>query len=142
MSAADPTAYLLDTNVVSEATKRSSDRAVIDFLRMLSSTHLSVITLAEIQSGISRNPNQSGRLSRWLSNARKSCTSHAVTEEIAILAGQWHGELKSVGRSQEFQDVMIGATAHSLGMTLLTRNKKDFDEMRDKGLRVQDPWES
>ncbi len=66
---------------------------------------------------------------------------HDVTSTVAILAGQGQGEFRTAGCTKEFQEVVIGATAHSCGMSLLTRNRKDFEEMEVKGLRVCNPWD-
>ena len=62
--------YLLDTCVVSEFTKPKPERKVLDWLNTLApdQTYLSVVTLGEIQMGISNlaSSNRRTQLEQWL----------------------------------------------------------------------------
>ena len=46
--------------------------------------------------------------------------------EAALTAGRWRSDLHKRGRTLSIGDALIGACAHSLGATVLTRNAKDF----------------
>ncbi|MBF0136007.1 MAG: PIN domain-containing protein [Magnetococcus sp. DMHC-1] len=137
--------YLLDTNIVSELTKRKPDEAVSRFFMGLRITNISVITLTEIQSGIAKDTAQGKNvkdLSAWFSHLQAVSVIHDVTKDIAIQAGQWRGELMARGRSRGLADIVIGATAFVKDMTLATRNDKDFSEMAVCGLDICNPFTS
>ena len=47
-------------------------------------------------------------------------------EEVAMTAGRWRADLRRQGRALSLGDALIGASAHALGATVLTRNARDF----------------
>lgn len=61
-------------------------------------------------------------------------TVYPYTKETALLAGKLDGEQQSRGVVIPFGDLLIGATALSLGFQLLTANLRDFQ--RIPGLSV------
>ena len=65
-------AYLLDTNVISEFTKKEPHPAVINWFQQYQTEpiYLSVITLGEIQQGIARLPisKRQQELNHWLND--------------------------------------------------------------------------
>jgi len=61
-----------------------------------------------------------------------------VTQPIAERVGRLAGERDSVGRNLPFGDGLIAATAIEHGLTLVTRNVRDF---ADLGLTVINPWD-
>ena len=46
--------------------------------------------------------------------------------EVASRAGAWRGAARSRGQTLSVPDALIAATAHALGATVLTRNRRDF----------------
>jgi predicted nucleic acid-binding protein len=132
--------YLLDTNTVSEL--RRMRPPVRQWLEAQASQDLfiSVISLGEIEKGISRAATGdrafSARLQRWLGETRDLFAANTlpVTAEIALAWGRI-----AAGRTRDTADALIAATALVHGLTLVTRNIRDF---ADLPLRVLDPWAS
>ncbi|MBF0611348.1 MAG: type II toxin-antitoxin system VapC family toxin [Magnetococcales bacterium] len=135
--------YLLDTNVVSELCKPKPDVKVNQFVLGLPATHISVMTLAELQAGIAQSASKGNnvqRLNTWFSKLQGQAVVHDITKDIAIQAGQWRGELKAAGKNQEYPDILIAATTLVQGLQLATRNTGDFEYMANKGLAIYNPW--
>ncbi|MGB1130980.1 MAG: type II toxin-antitoxin system VapC family toxin [Haloferula sp.] len=136
-------AYLLDTNVVSELRKGSkADPAVIKWAESTAKDrhHLSVLTLGEIRKGIEtlrrRAADQAQVFDAWLVRLRNDYADDIlpITPEIA---DQW-GRLNSI-RSMPVIDGLLAATALSHGLTLATRNVRDFS---NTGISWVNPFES
>jgi len=53
-------------------------------------------------------------------------TVYPYTKETAILAGKLDGEQQALGIVIPFPDLLIGATALSLGFAVLTANPRHF----------------
>jgi predicted nucleic acid-binding protein len=62
---------------------------------------------------------------------------YEVTDAIARHAGILRGQLGSRGQVRGQTDMLIAATASAHGLTLATRNKRDFDGC---GIAVFDPF--
>jgi hypothetical protein len=120
--------YLLDTDVVSERSRRRPDPSVTAWLRdaRREDLHLSVMTLGELRRGIEllrrRDGRAAGRLEDWLAELVAEYEQRIVpiTTEIA---GRW-GQLNSPDRLPEV-DGLLAATALVHGWTLVTRNTAD-----------------
>jgi predicted nucleic acid-binding protein len=136
--------YLLDTNVISELRKpkRTADRGVRSWaaMRTASELHLSVITVLEIQIGITRldrrDSAQAERLQAWLDNDVLDVFSHRILPvdvSVARSAARLH-----VPDPRPERDALIAATAVVHGLTIVTRNVKDFQAL---DVNVVNPWE-
>jgi toxin FitB len=132
--------YLVDTNVVSEARRKSPQ--ALAWLRSVDPTgiHLSTLTLGEIMRGIAlkqkSDPKAAGHLAEWL---RKLRHDHAdrilpITDQIAV---EW-GRIAAL-RPRGDIDGLIAATAIVHDLILVTRNTGDFD---DTGATLIDPWKA
>jgi toxin FitB len=83
--------FLLDTNVVSEARKRTANSNVQAWLESVtgSELYLSVLVIGEIRQGIERlrrrDPAQAGVYEAWLSTLLRDYADHiiSVTAEVA-----------------------------------------------------------
>jgi toxin FitB len=130
--------YLLDTNIVSEA--RRGAREPVDWLRTIrpDQIYLSVITLGEITRGIAllqkRDAAQASRLQQWLNALQAAHSDHIVPISVDI-ALTW-GRLSAI-RPRGDADGLIAATASHLGLTLVTRNSADFDDLP---IALINPW--
>ncbi|MET3896788.1 putative nucleic acid-binding protein [Devosia sp. UYZn731] len=133
--------YLLDTNVLSETRRKSGNAKVQAFVAGLqqSKVHLSVLTLGEIRRGIlakqKADPRFGTQLTEWVAEIERVNAGriHAVTLDIAY---RW-GELTS-GRTRAGTDALLAATASVHGLTVLTRNVRDFE---DFDVPVLNPWD-
>jgi toxin FitB len=133
--------YLLDTNVLSETRKRQPAAAVARWIAATSPErlHVSVLTLGEIEQGIARVRGRGDRssasaLERWLHDVEAGFEDRVLPITLRVAAA-W-------GRQQYAQplpviDALIAATAQVHGMTVVTRNVKDFERA---GVEVLNPF--
>lgn len=97
---------------------------------------LSAIGLTELIHGIYRAQTPEVRVRResFLNELLADVTVYPYTKETALLARKLDGEQQSRGVVIPFGDLLIGATALSLGYNVLTGNLRDF--RRIPGLTV------
>jgi hypothetical protein len=136
--------YLIDTNVLSELARNEPSEAVAAWMKRqdLGAIYLSVITLAEITRGltVARDPVRRRRLEAWLADVKAAFARRIlpVDAPTAELGGQIEGRCQLAGRPAEPFDTLIAATAQAHGLTLVTRNVKDFEVW---GGPVFNPWD-
>ena len=118
--------YLIDTNVLSELARREPNEGVVAWAAGVTEAAVSVITVEEISCGLSHKP--TSKLAQWFQNFFSStCSVIAVDEIVARTAGNLRGRFLAASRSRSQADMLIAATALVGGMTLVTRNVRDFD---------------
>lgn len=123
---------ILDTSVLIAGERRGI--SVLQILDSIEAEHgpqqieLSVITIAELTHGIYRAKStaQADRRRHFVDEVRNNIVVHDLTIEIAALTGRIEGEQAAIGNAIAFQDLVIGATALSLGFKVLTANIKHF----------------
>lgn len=136
--------FLLDTNVLSEYTKKEPVRAVVNWLDSVPEVdiYVSALTLGEMNQGIERLPagKKKGDLILWFDSLKNSLGDNvlAVDQEVALKWGEITARSKSKGITRHVIDSLIGATAMVHNAVLVTRNVKDF-----AGLDVElvNPWD-
>lgn len=127
---------LVDTNVLSELARPRPDPRVIDWAGGLPAVMLSAITVEEIFFGLAAK--RSPRIERWFEDFFASdCRILEVTAPIARHAGVLRGQLGRRGRPRAQADMLIAATAALHGLTLATRNERDFEAC---GVTVVNPF--
>ncbi len=132
---------LIDTNVLSELRRPQPQPAVLNWFEkhprcML---YLSVLTLGEIRKGIAKMPLGQRRdaLDHWLERDLPVYFSGRLLPVDAATADTW-GQLSGrVQRPLPAIDGLLAATAIRHGMSLVTRNTQDFEDL---GLPVINPW--
>jgi predicted nucleic acid-binding protein len=135
---------VLDTNVLSEAMKLSPDPAVARWMMRERGRGLFMTTVseAEILYGIAILPD--GQRKRDLETAAQGILalfagrilpfdSLAAREFAKIVA-----DLRRLGRPIQDLDALIAAITRARGMSLATRNSRDFAET---GLAIINPWQ-
>jgi predicted nucleic acid-binding protein len=133
--------YLLDTNFVSELRKPRPDPNVLAFMAAAESAalFLSVLTLGELRKGIAakrrQDPAAADRLAAWAAGI-ETLFEDRVLPVDAVVARLW-GDLSAAG-SVPAIDGLIAATALRHGLTLVTRNIKDF---QTAGTPLLNPWQ-
>jgi tRNA(fMet)-specific endonuclease VapC len=92
---------------------------------------LSAVGLTELIHGIYRAQTQTIRSRResFLRELLADLTVYPYTKETAMLAGRIDGEQRSGGVVIPFGDLLIGATALSLGFSVLTANLRHFQKI-------------
>ena len=136
--------YLLDTNVVSELRKseRRADPRVRSWIasRASSDLHLSVITILEIEVGIGlvgrRDRVHARRLQGWLDDQLLAAFAGRILP-IDIPVARRAARLQVPDPRPE-RDALIAAPAAVHGLTLVTRNVKNFEVL---DVAIVDPWE-
>lgn len=123
--------FLLDTNVLSEAMLEPRNPGVVTFLTGVADAYVSVLTLHELIYGIERLPQ--GRKKTDLTRCLESTVSAygdfvlPLDEASARMAGPLRAARQAEGRHIDIADALIAATALTKGLTLATRNLRDFE---------------
>jgi toxin FitB len=141
---AEPSGFLLDTNVISELMRPRPNHRVTTWVAATSEVllHLSVITIGEIRKGIDLlddNPRRAA-LQSWLDrDLRVRFAGRLLTFDDAV-AERW-GQLEALAKRKRVTlptiDAQLAATALHHGLTFATRNTADIEPT---GVPVFNPW--
>ena len=123
--------YLLDTNICIHFIKGEYDLGNKIRTVGFHSCYLSEITIAELLYGVenSSTDRRSMNLQR-VQNLRTAFSERVLSiEECLEEYATQKAQLRRMGRRVEDLDIFIGATSIVKGLTLVTRNTKDFANM-------------
>jgi predicted nucleic acid-binding protein len=131
--------WLLDTVALSEATKPHANPGFLSWLETVSDDRIftSVLCLGEIRRGVEMLPAgiKKDRLASWLEIDLPAWLGDRILP-VDERVGQVWGRLGARG-AQSPIDALIGANAVVAGLTVVTRNVRDFDGL---GVPVLNPW--
>jgi toxin FitB len=120
--------YLIDTNVVSELRKPKPDRAAVSWSQGLESGQglFSAVTFGEIQKGVEltrrQNPVKANEIEAWAAQLKR--TSKVLSMDAACF--REYARLMHRCSDTPGEDAMIAAPARVYGLTVATRNERDF----------------
>jgi tRNA(fMet)-specific endonuclease VapC len=137
---------LVDTYVISEILRPVPDANVVAWSQRTAKEglYLSVISMGELRKGLTILP----------ASARRSQLQESIEEQIPAwfgdrilpltqpIAERWGvlaGRRQLVGRPLNVPDGQIAATALEHGLSIITRNVRDFEDL---GIAIVNPWES
>ena len=143
-----PSAYLLDANVISEMMRPTPEPRVAEFLNRTAQEGLGVasITVWEILNGLGRL--EPGRRRHDLVNGSGAFSTRSLgdgysTGPLTTLAHVQTSWKKGAGVASHsihhLPDAMLAGTALSRGLTIVTRNEREF---RNTGAALVNPWVS
>lgn len=137
---------VLDTNVLSELTKRDSDPNVVDWFGVGNTDEfwITSTTISELLLGVARMPEGQRhdtlkehytRIFAVFEGRTLSFESHSAEIFAELVADRFNR-----GRPISREDAQIAASCLATGAALATRNAKVFDET--PGLTVINPWKA
>lgn len=125
--------FIADSNLLSEATRPTPSEAVVRWLRdNEAQIAVTPVILGELEHGILLLPSGSRkkRLRSWFEKIRSTI---CCLDFDAKTASAWAGllaNLKSRGLAMPVKDSLIAASAISHGLSLATRNTRDFSSAK------------
>jgi toxin FitB len=137
--------YLADTNVISETRRlQRANRGVRAFFRQAKldrrDVHLSAITVGELRRGVERlrrrgDTAQAATVEAWLKGVLHEYDGKIlpVSKEIGDVWGTIRAQ-----HPEPALDKLIAATAISHGLTVVTRNVRDFETV---GVKLLNPFD-
>ncbi|MBQ0050804.1 MAG: PIN domain-containing protein [Treponema sp.] len=126
--------YLLDTNIYSEPAKPSPDSELVERLaKNVKLSAISVVSWSESLYGVKKLPDgiKKARLEDYLlNNIQANFEILPFDANTAWVYTDLRTRLEEAGTPVPDADLKIAATAISNGMILITRNLKDFENIK------------
>ncbi len=132
--------FLVDANVLSEPTKAAPTAGVIAWLRVHErEIAVDPIVLGEVRFGIHLLPagKRRRRLESWFQEGIGRLHCLPWDAATGLRWAKLLAELRTAGQTMPIKDSMIAATALFHGLTMVTRNHRDF---KKAGLEVINPF--
>ena len=138
------TGWLLDTDVLPELRRPKPERKVLEFVggQPLDLLYVSAATLAEIRFGIElvAEPGRRKELNDWLGLKVRPMFEQRVLPVSEDIMFKWRllvEDGRKTGHTFSQPDLIIAATALHHGLTVVTRDRSDYDRA---GVPVLNPW--
>ena len=132
--------YLVDANVLCEPTKSAPDPRVLEWLeRNERDLTVDPVILGEVRFGILLLPAGQRRrgLERWFDEVARRIRCFSWDTETGLRWAELLAHLRALGRPMPLKDSFIAATALAQGLTVATRNRRDFEA---SGVQIVDPF--
>jgi len=132
--------YLVDANILSEATKPQPQEKVVEWLRRHErAIAVDPIILGEIRFGIHLLPAgaRRQRLERWFLEGVEKIRCIPWEASTGLRWAKLLADLRISGESMPIKDSLIAATALVHGLTIGTHNTRDFTKAK---VKVVDPF--
>ena len=131
--------YLLDTNVVSELRRPRPHGAVVAWLAGVPDEHLylAAVTIGELQAGVEiareQDAAKAAEIEAWVERVAETWNV------LAMDARAFRAWARLMHRRSDtlIEDAMVAATAIVHGLTVVTRNGRDFKAL---GVATLDPF--
>lgn len=131
--------FLVDANVLSEATKPAPDERVVEWLGQNEpEVAVDAIILGEIRFGILLLPRgrRRDRLERWFEDGVRRVQCISWEAATGLRWAELLATLRTEGRAMPIKDSLIAATALAHDLAVVTLNRRDFDA---SGVVIVDP---
>lgn len=129
--------FLVDANVLSEATKTTPDERVVSWLRRHErDLVVDPIVLGEVRFGILLLPRgkRRTRLDQWFNAGVQRLYCVPCEAETGLRWAELIASLRRAGRSMAIKDSLIAATALTQDLIVVTRNDRDFERAGVKAI--------
>jgi toxin FitB len=129
------TRFLLDTNIISNATKPAPSESLIEWMAEQPDENLFIasLTVAEIWEGLLEKPagKKRAQLERWFAGPEGPQSLFAgrvlpFDERAGLIWGRLMAEGARAGRPRSALDMIVAAVAEANGCILVTDNEKHF----------------
>ena len=137
--------FVLDTNIVSELTRPRVEPKVQAWVtaQEFGALYISVVSLGELEKGFETMTDlaKRTRLEAWLERQLEELFRGQILDVTRAIAKRWgamDGQRQMAGRPLSVPDGMIAATGYVHGLTVVTRNAKDFEGL---GVAILNPWQ-
>ena len=138
------TGWLLDTNILSELRRPKPEPKVLAFVadQPLDLLFVSTVTLAEIRFGIELvlDAMKRAELNDWLTHKVRPMFDQRVLQVSEDVMFKWRllvEDGRKAGHTFSQPDLIIAATALHHGLTLVSRDTRDFEKAR---VSLLNPW--
>ena len=131
--------YLLDTNIISNITKRTPSGSLLAWMSQQRDEDLFIasLTVAEIRRGVLEQPTGRRRdqLEAWFSGPEGPQALFlgrvlSFDERAGLIWARLMADGKAKGRPRSALDMIIAAVAEANDCVVVTANEKDFEDVR------------
>ncbi len=136
--------FLLDTNVLSEGSKRLPAAEYLKWLETVDDTLLytSCLVIGEGLRGVltAKDPVKRARLEIYWQSVTETFSGKSlpIDAEVCTIWAKLSAKASQRGHTAPYVDSLLAAQALHYNLTLVTRNVKDFEQFKD--LAILSPW--
>lgn len=136
--------WLFDTCLLSEIRKKRVNPGVVSWFGGIhpGDSYVSVVTLAELDVGVvkllSQSDSQAETVQAWVENIKQRFEKNTLNVDDATWKhwSRWQGQALAKGQARPALDGLLVATAQQHGLTIVTRNVRDFAPFP----HIHNPW--